>query len=55
METDSELFFYCCACKNIEDLTEISQEYIDWYNNLRISRKTKSMSPVKYREHALAA
>ncbi|WP_263852857.1 IS3 family transposase [Companilactobacillus mishanensis] len=42
-------------CKNIDELEKISQEYVNWYNNVRISRETKSMSPVNYREHALAA
>ncbi|MDC7954052.1 IS3 family transposase, partial [Liquorilactobacillus mali] len=26
-----------------------------WYNNHRISLKTKGMSPIEYREHTLAA
>ncbi len=42
-------------CKDIDELTKISQKYVCWYNNVRISGKTKSMSPVEYREHALAA
>ncbi|MFD1472036.1 IS3 family transposase [Companilactobacillus mishanensis] len=39
----------------MDELEKISQEYVNWYNNVRISRETKSMSPVNYREHALAA
>ncbi|MCR4913233.1 MULTISPECIES: IS3 family transposase, partial [Ligilactobacillus] len=27
----------------------------NWYNNDRISNKTKNMSPVDYRTHVLAA
>ncbi|WP_143454068.1 IS3 family transposase, partial [Ligilactobacillus salivarius] len=28
--------------------------YVNWYNNDRISNKTKNMSPVDYRTHVLA-
>ncbi|WP_459576937.1 IS3 family transposase [Companilactobacillus alimentarius] len=28
---------------------------MDWFNNRRISRKTKGMTPREYREHALSA
>ncbi|MBN3459167.1 IS3 family transposase, partial [Mycobacterium sp. DSM 3803] len=29
--------------------------YIDWYNTERISTKLKGLSPVQYRDQALAA
>ncbi|NHB75022.1 IS3 family transposase [Enterococcus durans] len=33
---------------------EITKNYVDWFNNRRISQKTKGMTPCEYREHALA-
>ncbi|MCC6111434.1 integrase core domain-containing protein [Limosilactobacillus fermentum] len=33
---------------------EITKNYVDWFNNRRISQKTKGMAPYEYREHALA-
>ena len=42
-------------CKDIEEFKEISNNYVDWFNYRRISRKTKGMTPCEYREHALAA
>lgn len=42
-------------CDDIEEFKRISLEYVDWFNNRRISRKTKGMTPCEYREHALAA
>lgn len=42
-------------CKDIDEFKEISLSYVDWFNNRRISGKTKGMTPCEYREHALAA
>nr|WP_163600784.1 IS3 family transposase [Fructilactobacillus sanfranciscensis] len=41
-------------CKDIGEFKEITKNYIDWFNNRRISQKTKGMTPCEYREHALA-
>lgn len=41
--------------KDIKSLREASLNYVSWYNNHRISLKTKGMSPIEYREHTLAA
>ena len=38
----------------IEELENDIIEYIDYYNNKRIKRKLKGMSPVQYRVHSLA-
>ncbi|MQS76791.1 IS3 family transposase [Companilactobacillus halodurans] len=29
------------------------KDYIDWFNNQCVSRKTKGITPREYREHAL--
>ncbi|OQQ80051.1 IS3 family transposase [Ligilactobacillus salivarius] len=42
-------------CKNISQFTQFFNKYVNWYNNDRISNKTKNMSPVDYRTHVLAA
>jgi len=42
-------------CNNIEEFKKISMEHVAWFNNQRISRKTKGMTPIEYRKHALAA
>ncbi|MFZ2942893.1 IS3 family transposase [Latilactobacillus curvatus] len=42
-------------CQDLEELSHISKDYIDWFNHHRISTKTKGMSPCEYREHTLAA
>jgi putative transposase len=41
-------------CKNISQFTQFFNKYVNWYNNDRISNKTKNMSPVDYRTHVLA-
>ncbi|WP_238525424.1 IS3 family transposase [Lactobacillus helveticus] len=41
-------------CKDIGEFKEITKNYVDRFNNRRISQKTKGMTPCKYREHALA-
>jgi putative transposase len=41
---------------NILDLDQLKQlvdEYINWYNNDRISLKRKGLSPVEYREQSM--
>ncbi|WP_155889564.1 IS3 family transposase, partial [Ligilactobacillus equi] len=43
------------SCKDIAEFTWFFRKYIKWYNNDRISNKTKNMSPVDYRTHVLAA
>lgn len=42
-------------CKNIDELKELSLNYVQHFNNERISLKTKGMTPVEYREHTLVA
>ena len=42
-------------CNNITELRKLSLTYIEHFNNERISLKTKGMTPVEYRNHALAA
>ncbi|WP_331457793.1 IS3 family transposase [Enterococcus faecium] len=32
----------------------MTKNYVDWFNNRRISQKKKGMTPCEYREHALA-
>ncbi|WP_273711151.1 IS3 family transposase [Leuconostoc mesenteroides] len=31
----------------------MTKNYVDWFNDRRISQKTKGMTPCEYREHAL--
>ncbi|WP_223321945.1 IS3 family transposase, partial [Leuconostoc mesenteroides] len=40
-------------CKDIGEFKEITKNYVDWFNDRRISQKTKGMTPCEYREHAL--
>ena len=42
-------------CKDITELIKLSQNYIQYFNNVRPTLKTKGMTPVEYRNHALAA
>lgn len=42
-------------CKDIDELRQISLNYVHRFNNQRISLKTKGMTPVEYREHTLVA
>ncbi|WP_405083628.1 IS3 family transposase [Limosilactobacillus reuteri] len=37
------------------ELIELSQDYVQYFNHVRITLKTKGMTPVEYRNHALAA
>lgn len=41
--------------QNLTELRGILKSYIKWFNNDRISMKTKGLSPVGYRNQALAA
>lgn len=41
-------------CQSLDELETVSKEYVAWFNNQRISLKTKGMSPTEYREHTLA-
>ncbi len=43
------------VCKDITELTELSQRYIQYFNNVRTTLKTKGMTPVGYRNHTLTA
>ena len=38
---------------SFEEFTKAVEEYVDYYNNKRIQKKTKWMSPVKYREASI--
>ena len=40
---------------SFEDFSEAIEEYISYYNNERIQKKTKWMPPVKYREASMCA
>lgn len=42
------------APANLSELKELFFGYADWYNNERISMKTKGMTPIAFRNHALA-
>ena len=43
------------AFNNAHELIESIKEYIDYYNNERIKLKLKGLSPIQYRNQALAA
>lgn len=42
-------------CKDITELRKLSQNYVQYFNNVRTTLKTKGMTPVEYRNHALVA
>lgn len=44
-----------CKIQNIKELTTITENYIQWFNNERISLKTKGLSPVEYRKQVLTS
>lgn len=46
--------FYGKKFENVNVFIEKLHEYIYYYNNERISRKLKEMSPVHYRTHSQA-
>ncbi|MFR7845231.1 MAG: IS3 family transposase, partial [Thomasclavelia spiroformis] len=39
--------------KTLEDLKGAMEEYIDYYNNQRITVKLKGLTPVQYRNQSL--
>jgi putative transposase len=39
---------------NINDLKNVISEYVDWFNNVRISSKLKGLTPVEYRNQTLS-
>ena len=43
------------ACNSLSELKEVVSQYIDEYNNHRYQWGLKKMTPVKYRNHLLAA
>ena len=47
--------FYGKQFESVDDFIPALDNYIDYYNNERISLKLKGMSPVQYRTHALAS
>ncbi|MFD1411344.1 IS3 family transposase [Lapidilactobacillus gannanensis] len=51
----TECFCGLPMCKNIEEFKQITNNYVEWFNNTRISMKTKGMSPIEYRQHTLIA
>lgn len=42
-------------CKNLSEFKQSATQYVHYFNYERISLKTKGMTPVEYRNHALAA
>ena len=51
----NEIFYgYEKEYLSFEEFAEAINEYIDYYNNERIQKKTKWMSPVKYRETSMS-
>lgn len=42
-------------CKDMTELIELFQKYVQYFNNVRTTLKTKGMIPVEYRNHTLAA
>ncbi|AWD63298.1 integrase [Limosilactobacillus reuteri] len=42
-------------CKDIIELTKLSYDYVQYFNHVRTTLKTKGMTPIEYRNHALAA
>ena len=42
-------------CKDITELGKLSRNYVQYFNNVRTTLKTKGMTPVEYRNHALVA
>ena len=47
--------FYGEQFESVDDFILALDNYIHYYNNERISLKSKGMSPVQYRTHALAS
>ncbi|KGE71303.1 IS3 family transposase [Limosilactobacillus reuteri] len=51
----TELLAGFLPCKDIAELTELSHDYVQYFNHVRTTLKTKGMTPVEYRNPALAA
>ena len=47
--------FYLSEFSSVNELRKAIEDYIDYYNNERISLKLKGLSPVEYRTQALKA
>ena len=46
------------TCKDITELTDLSPPkkiYVQYFNNVKTTLKTRGMTPVEYRNHTLAA
>ena len=50
-----EELFHHNKFDTVAEFTEALDDYIDWYNTVRISTTLKGLSPVEYRAQALAA
>jgi len=50
-----ELLADFLPCKDIDELTKLSHNYVQFFNNVRTTLKTKGMTLVEYRNHTLAA
>ncbi|WP_244055255.1 IS3 family transposase, partial [Ligilactobacillus pabuli] len=44
-----------CKIQDLEELIMITEDYVQWFNNERISLKTKGLSPVEYRKQVLTS
>lgn len=51
----TELLNGCPPCRNLADFKQLTANYITFFNSSRISLKTKGMTPIEYRNHALTA
>jgi transposase InsO family protein len=40
--------------ETLEELKKAIEEYIEWYNNVRINAKRKGLSPIEYRQQSLS-
>ena len=47
--------FYGAQFESVDEFIQALDDYIDYYNNERISLKLKGMSPVQYRTHSQAS
>ena len=47
--------FYVEKYESVNSFIDELKDYIDYYNNERISLKLKGMSPVEYRTHSQAS
>ncbi|EKQ16801.1 hypothetical protein LCAUCD174_2762 [Lacticaseibacillus paracasei] len=39
----------------LSDLRKLVNGYVDWFNNVRISRNKNGLTPVEYREQTMIA